>query len=205
MEVKLSEKIIAEQGFYLVTPSVKTDEEAVEAKMKSVQSKLFGIFSPVKYELIEKRKVYVPYEFLAFSYEIKRGKMAFGKEGQFDREGKVGIIFDLNEVHAFPFDMMESLVLEKDTDLTAKGELLSDNCTPERAYTLSLETVRWKMLHRAFRDLGDVDLIKREKFYRSAWELKLSANNKEFIKYAYMDIYGVESEHVSGLKVRLEV
>jgi hypothetical protein len=57
-----------------VTESVRTDEEAIKKKMDLLNTKIFGLFSPVSYELKSKKKIYVPYELLVFSYEIHRGK-----------------------------------------------------------------------------------------------------------------------------------
>lgn len=189
----------------MVTMPVCTDEEAVNKKMKLLQSKLFGLFSPVKYELKSKRKVYIPYELLIFSYEIHRGKKKIARNGMFDRSGEVGIIFDQNEVHPFHFDLFDDLNLRKANRTELKGDILEDNCTSREVGEKSKDFVQWKVLYRVFRDLGEVKMVERRKFYRPAWELEVEANKKEFIKYAYMDIYGSENEHVSGLKVRLDV
>ena len=83
------------------TPNIYNDEEAVELKMKQIHPKLFGLFCPVRYECIKKEKVYVPYMLLVFNYKITRNsaKADKGKKGIFDRSGKIGIVFDMNEVH----------------------------------------------------------------------------------------------------------
>ena len=193
------------QEFIMVTESVRTDEEAVEKKMKLLQTKIFGIFRLVSYNLISMRKVYIPYEQLVFSYEIHRGKKKITGNGIFDRSGEVGIIFDLNEVHAFHFDLLENLNLNKIAVFELDGEILSDKCSYKEVEEKSKETVQWKVLHRLFRDLGEVKLTARKRFYRPAWELVVEANQKEFIKYAYMDLYGSENEHAGGLKARLDI
>lgn len=188
-----------------VTESVGTDEEAVRKKMDLLNTKLFGLFSPVSYELKDKKKIYVPYELLVFSYEIHRGKRKDLKRGMFDREGQVGIIFDVNEVHPFHYDLYEDLKFKKCSLKNMDGDLLADQCPTEEVEKQCREFVQWRVLQRVFRDLGQVDLIKRVKFYRPAWELLVEARNQEMIRYAYMDGYGSENEHVSGLKVRLDI
>ena len=193
------------QDFMMVTEAVRTDEEAMQKKMKLLSKKLFGLFSPVTYKLISSRKVYVPYEYLVFSYEIHRGKNKKVKNSMMDRSGKVGIVFDLNEVHAFHYDLLDNLYLNKASKSELNGQILTDNCSPEEVVNKSRETVQWKVLHRLFRDMGEVELLERKKFYRAAWELKLEANKREFVKFAYLDSYGSENEHVSGLKVRLDM
>ena len=188
-----------------VTESVRTDEEAIKKKMDLLNTKIFGLFSPVSYELKSKKKIYVPYELLVFSYEIHRGKRKDLKRGMFDREGQVGIIFDLNEVHPFHYDLYEDLKFKKCSLEKLDGNLLKDQCPTEGVEKQCREFVQWRVLQRVFRDLGQVDLVKRVKFYRPAWELLVEARNQEMIRYAYMDEYGSENEHVSGLKVRLDI
>ncbi len=188
-----------------VTESVRTDEEAIKKKMDLLNTKIFGLFSPVSYELKSKKKIYVPYELLVFSYEIHRGKRKDLKRGMFDREGQVGIIFDLNEVHPFHYDLYEDLEFKKYSLEKLDGDLLKDQCPTEDVEKQCREFVQWRVLQRVFRDLGQVDLVKRVKFYRPAWELLVEARNQEMIRYAYMDGYGSENEHVSGLKVRLDI
>lgn len=188
-----------------VTESVRTDEEAIKKKMDLLNTKIFGLFSPVSYELKSKKKIYVPYELLVFSYEIHRGKRKDLKRGMFDREGQVGIIFDVNEVHPFHYDLYEELKYKKCVLDKVNGSLLPDRCPKEEVEKQSREFVQWRVLQRVFRDLGQVDLIKREKFYRPAWELLVEAKNQEMVRYAYLDGYGQENEHVSGLKVRLDI
>lgn len=188
-----------------VTESVRTDEEAIKKKMDLLNTKIFGLFSPVSYELKSKKKIYVPYELLVFSYEIHRGKRKDLKRGMFDREGQVGIIFDLNEVHPFHYDLYEDLEFKKYSLEKLDGDLLKDQCPTEGVEKQCREFVQWRVLQRVFRDLGQVDLVKRVKFYRPAWELLVEARNQEMIRYAYMDGYGSENEHVSGLKVRLDI
>jgi hypothetical protein len=61
------------------------------------------------------------------------------------------------------------------------------------------------MLRRVFHSIPRVELVSQKKFYRPAWELTVEAHGKRFERYAYMDDYLCENEHISGLKVRLEI
>jgi|GEM_PF-1045604 len=189
----------------LVTTAARGDSEAIEKKMKLLQSKIFGIFTPTHYTIISKRKVYVPYEMFSFSYHIDRGKSGINKSGYFNRDGEIGVIYDVNEQHAFHFDLFENLDLKEKNPATLDGTILPDQCTSKEVEERCREMVRWKVLHKVYRTLGDIRLIERKKFYREAWELTVECRGKEFIKYAYKDIYASENEHVSGLKVRLDV
>ena len=187
------------------TEEVMDNEEAVAVKMKLIHPKLFGLFCPVKYTLVEKRKVYVPYEFFVFSYELRRGKhrTSDDKLGIFDRKGEIGVVFDMNEVHSFHFDLYDTLDLQTIAMGDVDGTLLPPNCTSAEAEAKTAESVRWKMLRKVFQALPQITLIKHVPFYRPAWELKLSVKSRTFEKFAYMDKHSTKNEHISGLKVRL--
>lgn len=189
-----------------LTNSVTTEAEAMEKKQKLLNSKIFGLFSPVNYQLLSARKVYVPYELLIFSYEVNRKEKNTdgNKKSFFYRSGKIGIVYDLNERHAFHFDLSEEIEWAiKDID-ELDGEILPDICTREEIQESCLHTIRWKVLNRTYRNVSDISLTERHKFYRPACEMKFECREKEFIKYAYLDAYGSENEHISGLKVRLQ-
>lgn len=187
------------------TEEVMTDEEAVAFKMRKIHPKLFGLFCPVKYTLLEKRKVYVPYEFFVFSYELRRGKHRTGddKMGIFDRKGEIGVVFDMNEVHSFHFDLYDTLDFRTIPMDSLDGVLLPPNCTSAEAEARTAESVRWKMLRKVFQALPRIALIKHVPFYRPAWELRLAVRSRTFEKFAYMDKHSTQNEHISGLKVRL--
>ena len=192
-------------GSIQTTESVMTDTEAVEHKMKIIHPKLFGLFCPVKYTLQEKRKVYVPYDFFVFAYELRRGKHRTSDDalGIFDRKGEIGVVFDLNEVHSFHFDLYDTLDLCTVPTEGLDGEILPPNCSSDEAQAKTFESVRWKMLRKVFQALPQISLIRHEPFYRPAWELRLSVRGRQCEKFAYMDKHSTQNEHISGLKVRL--
>jgi hypothetical protein len=105
-------------------------------------------------------KVYIPYQFLIFRYEIP------GKVG-IKREGELAIIFDLNEVHPFHFDLAEDRLhiveLAKDN---LEGTRLSEQCTEEEAIRRSTDLIQWKVLFRFYKRKGDLKLLVNQKFYR---------------------------------------
>ncbi len=54
-----------------VTETVWTKEEAIKAKMCSVEPKIFGI-KMIKYQQEGMRKVWVPYYFMIYDFKVKR-------------------------------------------------------------------------------------------------------------------------------------
>ena len=72
-----------------VTSPYQTDQEAIDWKMKKIHPKLFGLWCPVKYDLKEKERVFIPYCLFVFDYELKRGKK---ENGPLDRKGQIGAI-----------------------------------------------------------------------------------------------------------------
>ena len=187
------------------TAEVMANEEAVAFKMKKIHPKLFGLFCPVRYTLVKKRKVYVPYEFFVYTYELRRGKnrTGDGKMGIFDRRGEIGVVFDMNEVHPFHFDLYDTLDLRTLQTEDLDGELVPPNCTLAEAEAKTFESVRWKMLRKVFQALPQITLVKQVTFYRPAWELELSVRGRMCEKFAYTDKHSTQNEHISGLKVRL--
>lgn len=189
------------------THSVYTDEEALELKMKQIHPKLFGLFCPVKYECIKKEKVYVPYMLLIFNYNINRSsaKANKTKKGIFDKAGKIGIVFDLNEVHAFHFDLIEKLEFDKTSISKLDGKVLKGNCSENEAVRQGEECIKRQYLGRVFHQIPELTVDEKIVFYREAWELQLECRGKSYQKYAYKDSFGAKNEHISGLKVRLTV
>lgn len=190
----------------LTTAAVCSDKEAVSAKMKAIHPKLFGLFCPVKYRLVRQEKVLVPYMFIVFDYRILRsGSENLNRRKMFNREGQIGIIFDMNEVHPFHFDLFDDLNLQKKSVKKVSGEILKCSCSEQEAVAGSMECANWQYLRRVFHTMPEITVAKKELFYREAYKLYLVCNGKSYEKYAYMDGFGSENEHISGLRVRLDV
>lgn len=191
--------------FILTTPAVCTDEEAVELKMKQIHPKMLGLFCPVKYTLVSKEKVQVPYELMVFDYRIVRNKKGqdLNKTGFFDRKGEIAVVFDMNEVHAFHFDLFDDLKLQRKRVDELEGRIVKPGCSEQEALEQSMECVKWQYLRKVFHAGAELTLIQRKRFFREAWKLVLNCRGKTYEKFAWMDRFGAENEHISGLRVRL--
>ena len=190
----------------LTTKAVHCGEDAVKAKMKAIHPKLFGLFCPVKYRLLKKETVLVPYMFIKFDYRIRRSNSEnLNRQKMFNREGQIGIVFDMNEIHPFHFDLFDDLNLQKKNIAKTEGTILECGCNESEAIEQSRECAKWQFLKRVFHTIPDITVAKKELFYREAYKLYLSCNGKTYEKYAYMDSFGLKNEHISGLRVRLDV
>lgn len=185
-----------------VTSSYHTDQEAIDWKMKKIHPKLFGIWCPVKYELKEKEKVFIPYRLFVFDYELKRGKK---ENGPLDRKGQIGAIYDMYEGHCLHFDLNDDLELCSRSEDSLQGKFLESNYSSGEILKDTMETVKWRYLRRLFNTLPDLTLNKTVNFYREAWKLNLIARGEEYEKFAYLDAFGMQSENISGLKVRIDL
>ncbi len=196
-----------EKSYVMKTPNIYGGKEAIDVKMKQIHPKLFGLFCPVKYHLISTQKVYVPYMFFVFDYRLARNpnKSRIGKPSPFDREGQIGVVFDMNEVHAFHYDLFDDLELAKMQKDTMKGKFMQANCTEAEAIETSIECVKWQYLRRVFHAVPDITLAKKQVFFREAMNLDLECRGKHYTKFAYRDKFGAKNEHISGLRVRLDV
>jgi len=188
----------------LMTKTFYSDEESIQKKMDMLNTKLFGIFSPVHYSLSRKRKVFIPFDLLVFHYRIEKGTNLSNSSLRV-REGEIGVIYDLNEEHAFHYDLFDKLEIGTKSFENLKGVFLPSNCSDEEVVTRCKDIVQYKMLARAYKGLGILTLAKRERFYREAWELTTVCRGREHIRYAYKDNYTPLNEHVSGLKIRLDI
>ena len=199
-------KAIKSKQFIYTTPNVFDDEEAIFFKMKRIHPKLFGLFCPVQYKLVSKEKVCVPYEFMVFHYTLRKSAKPKDatKKGFFDKEGEVALVYDLNEMHPFHFDLFDHLDLKKKAVDSLEGRMMKANCSGKQALDDSVECIKWQYLRKVFHHgIPDIALLKRERFYREAWRLTLISHGKTFEKFAYKDNFGAENEHIAGLKVRL--
>lgn len=94
----------------LITKNVFSDKEAIQRKMEMLNTKIFGLFSPVHYSLLRKKKVFIPFELLVFNYRIEKSRNLKVNSLRV-REGEIGVIYDLNEEHAFHYDLFDKLEL----------------------------------------------------------------------------------------------
>lgn len=189
----------------LTTPNIRDDDEAIALKMKQIHPKFLGLFCPVKYDLLSKEKVHLPYEFLIFHYRLIRStkKQDLNKQGMFDREGEVAVVFDMNEIHAFHFDLFDDLNLQTKDVSDLQGRIIKANCSEKEVLEQSIDCIKWQYLRKVFHAIPELTLVQRKRFYRDAWRLELMSHGKQYEKFAYQDSFGAENEHISGLRVRL--
>ena len=183
-----------EKKIFSITPQILSEEEAIEAKEKMLNTKILG-FSPVHYTTRSVKKVYVPFELITYSYNVKILSSNQNKQ--------TGIVYTVRENHAFHFDLNEKIDREKIASVALNGEILKDGCKDKEILENSMRVLQQKILRRVHRNVKDLKMIRRERFYRPACEMVVECRGKEFIKYAYMDAYASSNEHVSGLKTRL--
>ena len=185
-----------------VTSPYQTDQEAIDWKMKKIHPKLFGLWCPVKYDLKEKERVFIPYCLFVFDYELKRGKK---ENGPLDRKGQIGAIYDMYEGHCLHFDLNDDLGLCERSLESLSGKILKSKYSSDEVIEDAIETVKWRYLRRIFNTLPGVTLNKKVSFYREAWKLTLIARGGECEKFAYLDAFGMQNENLSGLKVRMNL
>lgn len=189
----------------LVTKSIHSKEKAIEAKMRSVEPKLMGI-KMVSYEHKGMRKVWVPCYFMIFDFKVTRN-IFFTKSKALNREGTVGAIFDANEMHTTHYDVLtegEIPMIEKSLS-SLDGVVLPDKGSLNEIKEQAAYSIRRQILFKAYRTMeSEVKLVKIVKFYREAWEMEMGYKDRTYIKYAYLDDYGVANERARGLSTRLD-
>lgn len=192
-------------GKIVKTQNVKEDRVALDAKMKQIHPKLFGLFCPFKYELLKTENVLVPYLFMIFDYETGRKDKLETKSKLLGKTGQIGVVYDMNEKHAFHFDLYDDLALQESKITNIKSKLLEPKCSEHDAVSESIECAKWQYLRRSLYSIPSVSLSSKRFFYREAIELTLECRGQTYTKYAYKDNFATENEHISGLKVRLNI
>ena len=189
----------------LVTKSIHSKEAAIEAKMRSVEPTLLGV-KMVNYEQKGMRRVWVPCYFMIFDFKVTRN-IFFTKSKALNREGTVGAIFDANEMHTSHYDVLtegEIPTIEVSKD-SLEGVILPDKGTLSEIKEKAAYSVRRQILFKAYKTMeSEVKLIKIKKFYREAWEMEMGYKDRTYIKYAYLDDYGLANERARGLSTRLD-
>lgn len=187
----------------LTIPMTVSREDAIEKKLESLKVKMLGrTFG--KFTVGEMRDVWVPYSFMTYHYLIDR-KTIFNRNGALNRNGELHFVFDYNEAHPFQYDMPGNgaLVLER------CGESLSDRTFLPASISeiQAQEKMEWhiqsRVLRRIYGTEGKITPVGEKKFYRGAVEMKVLYGVNENLRYAYLDGYGVDSEHILGLKYRI--
>lgn len=188
-----------------VTKAVHDKDAAIEAKMRSVEPRILGI-KMISYEQKGMRKVWVPCYFMVYDFKVKRN-VFFNKAQVFDKEGRVGAVYDANEMHASHYDVLTDgeIAMEKKAISTLDGDILPDAGDLKKIIEDTEYSIRRQILFKAYRTMeSELKQIKLLKFYREAYELEMAYKDRTFIKYAYLDDYGITNERARGLNTRLD-
>lgn len=191
-----------ENGF-LHTDIVRNREDAIEEKIKLLHGSIFG--KPiVKFEIDSMRDVWVPYCYLVYHYDLG-GNSLFNKKRS-SREGKVAVVFDLNETHPMQYDIYENgeLKLIKKEACGAR-KIISAGISENEILKQTEQHIQMRIMKRFYGKQGDLKLISKKSFFRPAVELELIYRKENVNKrYVYLDEFGIQSEHILGLKYRVE-
>lgn len=188
----------------LHTPITQSPEAAVDKKIKQLQGSILG--RPIVRLNVEcMRDVWVPYCYLIYHFRAER-HIIFKKNG-LEKTGEAGVVFDLNEAHPFQYDIYESgdPILTKNTsDKKQRIRMEAQIPTPELLKQAE-EYIQDKIMKRFYGAEGELTLKKKQNFFRPAVELDILYRQKNKNKrYVYLDDFGVQSEHILGLKYRVE-
>ena len=191
------------QNVMLVMPVTVPRDEAIEKKIDRLKVKMFGV-TLGKFEVGNTRDVWIPYSLMTYAFLIDR-KTIFNKTGSLNREGQLHFIFDYNEVHPFQYDIIDNGELKlKNIDCTKSGAVfLPQSVTDEEAHEKMEWHIQNRILRRIYSTNGKISLEKEKKFYRAAVEMEILYGANQHLRYAYLDDYGVDSEHILGLKYRI--
>ncbi|MBQ6496118.1 MAG: hypothetical protein IJI74_02990 [Firmicutes bacterium] len=188
-----------------VTKTIYSKEEAIQAKMAVAEPAFLGK-KLISMEQKSERHVWVPCYLLVFNFRVQRN-VFFNKNAMFDKIGTVGVVYDANEMHGSSYDYLTegNIPLKHIPKEELEGEILPDKGNEKEIMDGAETFIRRQLFLKAYKTTeGELDLIKKVKFYREAWELKLKFKDKNFTKYAYMDDYSLTNERARGMNRRLE-
>lgn len=201
MVKRLNEKMINNKFSH--TDVVRDRNTAIQEKVKQLHGSIFG--KPlINFEIRSERNVWVPYCYLVYHYSLD-GKAILGRTFK-PREGEVAVIFDLNEVHPMQYDIYESGDIKLVNKANGKEyEVMEPNVSQDEMLIKAEEHIQFKIMKRFYGKSGKLKLKKKEMFYRPAVELEvIYKNGCPNMRYVYLDEFGIQSEHILGLKYRVE-
>lgn len=191
-----------DKEFY--TYQVLDRQEAIDSKLKLLRGSFFG--KPIqKFEIGRVRDVWIPYCYLQYHFHVERSVM-FKKKG-LEKEGEVALVFDMNEMHPFQYDYYESGELKLKRGKIDDGSRAIIKCTNSfhEIEEKAIDYIQFKIMKRFYGREGKLTLSERKRFFRPAVELEIIYKGEHSnMRYAYLDEFAVESEHILGLKYRVE-
>lgn len=201
--IEKTEKNKEEKGF-LHTAAVRDREETIQEKIRLLHGSFFG--KPIlKFDIVSMRDVWVPYCYLVYHYNI--GGNTFRKIKRSVRDGEVAVVLDLNEMHPMQYDIYESgeLKLIKKKSRDESRALIHVGALEADIRAVTEQYIQMKIMKRFYGKLGDLKLLSKKNFFRPAVELEIIYRGENVNKrYAYLDEFGIQSEHILGLKYRVE-
>lgn len=193
---------VEEKQFF--TAEVLSREDAIESKLSLLHGSFFG--KPImKFRVGEIRDVWVPYYYLKYHFCVERSVL-FKKRG-LEKTGEVAFVYDMNEMHPFQYDLYESgeLALEQGRLNPNTRKILPCANSFYEAESKSEDYIQLKIMKKFYGREGQLTLQQKRKFYRPAAEIEIIYKGcNRNLRYAYVDEFAVESEHVLGLKYRVE-
>lgn len=186
------------------TKQVADRQEAIESKLRLLHGSIFG--KPMmKFDIGRVTDVWVPYCYLEYDFRVERN-ILFKKKG-LTKEGKVAVVLDVNEMHPFQYDIYESgqLPLVKGKLDTAKRTVIKTANTLSDMESRAEDYIQFKIMKKFYGRNAALFLSSEKIFYRPAVEMEIIYKGKyPNMRYAYLDEFAVESEHVLGLKYRVD-
>lgn len=202
MVKRLEKQIKNDKNWY--TQVAVDRQSAVDKKIRLLHGSFFG--RPiVKFELSQMKDVLVPYCYLVYHFQTERGTLL--RKNGIEKVGDVGVIFDLNECHPFQYDIYESgdLALVKTCKGSDKHIALDRKASEHELIEQTESYIQDKIMKRFYGRPGKLKLKKKQYFFRPAVELEvIYRNGRSNKRYAYLDNFGIENEHILGLKYRVE-
>lgn len=186
------------------TQIVHSRNEAVESKLKLLRGSFFGR-PMVKFEVKSMSDVWVPYCYLEYDFSVER-KIMFKQKGLM-KTGTVGLVFDLNEMHPFQYDLLESgaLPLKKGRLNQEQRKMLKSSHSLCEVKAKAEDYLQFRVMKKFYGTEAQLYLKKEQPFFRPAVEIEVLYKGKNTnFRYAYLDEFAVESEHVLGLKYRVD-
>lgn len=189
---------------FLHTDIVRNKESAVQEKVKLLHGSIFG--KPlIKFEINSMSDVWVPYCYLVYHFELKGNGIL--KKNKASRDGKVAVVFDQNEAHPMQYDIYENGELEFVRKKINEGKMREIEATISDQDMLKATEnhIQIKIMKRFYGKQAELKLIKKQDFFRPAVELEVIYRGENVNKrYVYLDEFGIQSEHILGLKYRVE-
>lgn len=199
-----TKKHAGKKDFEFYTKQVMDRKEAIDSKLKLLHGSFFGK-QIVKFDIGRVTDVWVPYCYLEYDFRVERNVM-FKRKGLV-KEGVVAVVLDVNEMHPFQYDYYESgeLPLIKGRLDTSERTVIQTTNSFREMQEKSEDYIQFKIMKKFYGRNAQLAIKRRTIFYRPAVELEIIYKGQyPNMRYAYLDEFAVESEHVLGLKYRVE-